>query len=668
MKNFYKKYLNNAGVESAALAFILSFIIECLGRLSLIECLDFLVSEPKVFFYNTFLIFATLSFSLLVKRRIFLYLVISSIWLALGIINGVILSFRMTPFTVSDLTLLENGLSILPNYMNTFEIILTVITCVVTIALFIVAFLFAPKRKKRIPYKVNILLVTAFALALFGLTNLGINNRWLSTYFSNLGYAYEDYGVPYCFINTWLNRGISTPAGYSEDLILEVFEGGIPMGIEGANSSIPVIHTAGEEMNSKPNIIYVQLESFIDPTLIKEVEFSDDPIPNFHKLQKRNSTGYLLVPSVGAGTANTEFEVLTGMRIMSFGPGEYPYKTIMKETTCESLSYILKKFGYSAHAIHNHRGAFYGRNEVFANLGFDTFTSIEYMNDVEKNPRNWAKDKLLTGEILAALESTEGQDFVFTVSVQGHGKYPESKKIPDEDLDIQVVDGIEDEDELNSMEYYVQQIHEMDEFVGDMVKTFKHYDEDTIVVFYGDHLPVLNLTKEDLKNRSIYETEYVMYANFDLKKIDEDLTAYQLSSQVLERLGIQSGILTWYHQTRKNYGNYLDNLEIIQYDMLYGENYTFGGTNPFEPTKLHMGVRKIQVDKIFNFGESTYVIGQNFTPFSKVAVNDDFVDTVFVNPNTLRVPDGVKSLDPKDFSISQVGKYNTVLSTLQDVE
>lgn len=102
--------------------------------------------------------------------------------------------------------------------------------------------------------------------------------------------------------------------------------------------------------------------------------------------------------------------------------------------------------------------------------------------------------------------------------------------------------------------------------------------------------------------------------------------------------------------------------------MLYGNRYIYGGQNPFEPTELKMGVREIRVDKIFNFGKSTYVVGENFTPYSKVAVNGDFVETVFVNPTILRIPDGVKSKDPLDFSISQVGKYSTVLSTLEDVE
>ena len=84
----------------------------------------------------------------------------------------------------------------------------------------------------------------------------------------------------------------------------------------------------------------------------------------------------------------------------------------------------LQSAGYSTHAIHNNNATFYSRDRVYANFGFETFTSLEYMHDVERNPLGWAKDSVLTEEILKALCSTEGRDLVFTVSVQPHGKYP----------------------------------------------------------------------------------------------------------------------------------------------------------------------------------------------------------------------------------------------------
>ena len=112
---------------------------------------------------------------------------------------------------------------------------------------------------------------------------------------------------------------------------------------------------------------------------------------------KEYTSGYYKVPSVGAGTANTEFESITGMSLHYFGPGEYPYKSILKETTCESAPYVLKNLGYTTHAVHNNEANFYGRRSIFPNLGFDTFTSAEYMTEEEdKNPLGWTKDEVLT--------------------------------------------------------------------------------------------------------------------------------------------------------------------------------------------------------------------------------------------------------------------------------
>ncbi len=63
-------------------------------------------------------------------------------------------------------------------------------------------------------------------------------------------------------------------------------------------------------------------------------------------MKENYTSGWLTTPSFGAGTANTEFEVLSGMSLEYFGPGEYPFTTIMRETTSESVAYDLKDYGY----------------------------------------------------------------------------------------------------------------------------------------------------------------------------------------------------------------------------------------------------------------------------------------------------------------------------------
>ena len=210
------------------------------------------------------------------------------------------------------------------------------------------------------------------------------------------------------------------------------------------------------------------------------------------------STGYFKVPSVGAGTANTEFEVLTGMNLRYFGPGEYPYKTVLKYQTAESAATALENFGYGTHALHNNGGNFYSRADVFNNIGFDTYTSKEFMNILQVTENGWAKDDILTQHILNAMDSTEQQDFVFGITVQGHGDYPEEKVLENPRI---TVSGIEDEGRTNAWEYYVNQLYETDQFIGELLQKLKERGEPTVLVLYGDHLPTMGLEAKDLKSR-----------------------------------------------------------------------------------------------------------------------------------------------------------------------
>lgn len=104
-------------------------------------------------------------------------------------------------------------------------------------------------------------------------------------------------------------------------------------------------------------------------------------------MYKNYSSGYFKVPSVGAGTANTEFEVLTGMNMRFFGPGEYPYKTVVKNQPCESAATALSALGYGTHGLHNNGGNFYSRAKVYDHMGFDSFTSKEFMNILQLNAK-----------------------------------------------------------------------------------------------------------------------------------------------------------------------------------------------------------------------------------------------------------------------------------------
>ena len=364
-----------------------------------IEGVRWAFSHPVVFLYNTLIIFATLTLALLFRRRRFVLLMISIVWLGIGTANGVILMNRMTPFTLYDCTNFADGLTIATTYFSKIQIILFLVALALGVAAIVLIFIRSEKWKN-ISYKKSLAVILIAVAAAAGSTVLLQKAGTISSFFGNLNYAYRDYGMPYCFISTSVNGGISRPRGYSEEMIADILENKTAKGTDTRLKE-------KEDSTDHPNIIVLQMESFTVAQDYANIKVSKDPTPVFNKLYKNYSSGSFVVPACGAGTANTEFEVLTGISAKFFGPGEYPYKGKLRENVLESMAYVTRSHGYNTAALHDHRALFYNRNEVYANLGFNTFTSVEYMNNVSFTPTNWCKDKVLTGEIMEIMKSTE---------------------------------------------------------------------------------------------------------------------------------------------------------------------------------------------------------------------------------------------------------------------
>ena len=346
------------------------------------------------------------------------------------------------------------------------------------------------------------------------------------------------------------------------------------------------------------------------------------------------------------------------MNMRYFGPGEYPHKKILKKTTCDSVPYALKNIGYNTHAIHNNKATFYSRVDVFPNLGFETYTSKEYMDISNQTPNGWLKDEVLVGAVMDCLESTEGQDYVFTISVQAHGDYSTEKIIEDP---VITVSGSPTEAKDNQWEYYVNQIHEVDMFVKDLIEAVDSLEEDSVIVFYGDHLPTMDLTEADVTNRYLFDTSYVIWDNMGLEKKDQTLCAYQIGAEVLDQLGIHTGTMVQYHQNRRGTKDYQYDMQMLQYDMLYGEGYSYGAAGKPEPAEFQMGIIDQTIDKVVQIQDKLYVFGENFTTQSKVHVNGEFLSTGFVNKNLIRVKDCILE-DGDEVMIKQLAPNKRVLS------
>lgn len=630
----------------ALLACIINFVIEAISRHSVVAAWDYMTGTPMVFLYNAFMIFVTFSIVYLFKRRIFVRMIIGAIWMILGIANGYILLKRVTPFNAQDLKIAGDGIALINNYCNGFEVVVIAVGAVALLIWLISMWRRGGQYAGKIHHIAALIGIIVCGVLYTFVTNIAIDKRVVSTYFGNIAFAYEDYGLPYCFSASLFNTGISEPNGYTKKAMAKIDKDG------------ELNQTATSRSSDElPNIIVVQLESYFDVANAEFFTTSEDACPNLHNLYQNYSNGYFKVPSVGAGTANTEFEVLTGMNLRYFGPGEYPYKTYSKKHPTESAATALASLGYGTHALHDNTGNFYSRANVFNNMGFDTFTSKEFMNVLQTTENGWAKDEILTQHIMEAMDTTKQEDFVFTVSVQGHGNYPETQVIENPKIKVE---GIEDEALKNKWEYYVNQVYEMDQFVGDLIKAVEERNEPSVVVFYGDHLPTMGLKAEDLKSRYLYNTNYVIWDNIGLQKDDKNIPAYQLMSEVLNRLDIHSGTVFNYHQQRKGTKNYLSDLELLQYDILYGKQYVYNGKAPITEGHMVMGIRNVSLSSIvpqLNSGYSLY--GENFTKYSRVYVNGEKQKSSFLNNTRINLSE-TELKDGDVIQVGQVGSSDTI--------
>ncbi|MCR4716509.1 MAG: LTA synthase family protein [Lachnospiraceae bacterium] len=644
--NFFNKIFSISVVKLFISCLLIVLVIEIFGRHSVKDAFLFVLHEPCRYIMNAFLIMTPFTVFYISRRRKIGFCLVGFVWLFIGIVNGIVLAFRVTPFSTIDFRLWDDALMVIGKY---FEPWMTVLLVVALVALFIgfIVFLF---RLKKIEGKIhrirNSFLIVCYWFSMYFIMKALVHAGLFTTNIPNLAYAYKDYGVCYCFTVTGMGNGMRRPIDYGkakiDDINLDVDKA-----LKKKDSKEP----------HKANIIFLQLESFFDIDYVKDYYFNEDPLPYFNYLKDNYSSGFLTVPAFGAGTANTEFEMMTGMKLNLFSPGEYPYKTVLKKRTAESIPYDLQKLGYSTHNIHNNTATFYGRSKVFTNLGYQTFSTIETMWSKDTTRTGWAKDRILTDEIIDALESTDSPDYVYTISVQGHGDYyKEEAQVDDPEV---WVTGAGSKDQASAVNYYIEQIEEMDDFLEELTHKLNVFEEDVVLVLYGDHLPGLGFDNDSLENGDVFQTEYVIWSNFDMKVKDQDLMAYQLGAETLDRLNIHTGTITRYHQAKRGKKNYQANLRQLQYDILYGDMYSLNEENPFLQEDMTYGVKDVKINTVYRTDTRTIIYGENFTQFSKIYLNGEEVESELIGPSSMSFEQELNTGDK--IQISQVTAKGKVL-------
>ena len=650
-----------------------TLIVEALSRRSLISAFEFIISNPFVFLLNWSLVALGIAIALMFKRRSFALVVACGTWIALAFANYMIMSRRgRLAFYPADLHGISDGIVVIPKLFTWWQVAL-IAGGVVLVVAGLIALLFRMRKYRRNLQQSTLRLVSTALVFTVTLLICLENNLITRNLRPDFYASYKKNGFSYSFLFGIFDTEMETPTNYKEESVDDIKKKvGIETAetvlgeetvtetekgtsdtrlgwitedarIEGYNEEavekIESVKGPVEVESDLPNIIVLQLEAFVEPERLREYVFEGEPIPNYKQMKERYTSGSLGVPTVAGGTCNTEFEVLTGCNLDLFGANEYPYYGLVKDNGFESLATELNGLGYTSTFLHNYSGTFYNRNLVYNNLGFDRFASIEYMNGYEETEKGWAKDKVLEKYILQSLKSSEGSDFIMTVAVQTHSSYP---ALADEEAHFHATaapDGSEG-DRL-TFQYYLEQMNEVDEFLGSLVDALSVYDEKTVLVVYGDHLPGLRLNHDEMTTEELFSTSYVIWSNYELDKVDRDLEAYQLGAYTLSMIGIcNRGAMVTVHQ------NFMDNepdsymkiMSEIQYDITYGEHYWYGGEAVTREDEMRFGVEPVLVEEYQVNRGNLFILGQNFTQDAAVYINGNSHDTIFVSDGLLLVP------------------------------
>lgn len=292
------------------------------------------------------------------------------------------------------------------------------------------------------------------------------------------------------------------------------------------------VDTTKTENYGRPNIIVTFSESFYDITKISDdIKFDKDVTPNLHKLQEAGFGIETISPTYGGISANVEFELLTGFSCNYFGNGYSPFLQLFRTPKYAERSSILRelsKNGYKSKVVF---GRDYFKSErVYKLLGIDEYEELDVKSAFKGY---YTSDEYLTTNVINTLEAKPDDERIFhmTCTIESHMPFLE-EKYEAEEYDIDIESSTLNDSMRGALKSYAQSCYDADEQLGRLYEYIMNYDEPTILIFFGDHLPFIPdpETQEDTMNYlqyfntddellnlyRKYNTQGVIVANFDL--------------------------------------------------------------------------------------------------------------------------------------------------------
>ncbi|MET3194883.1 LTA synthase family protein [Bacillus sp. OAE603] len=643
---------------------LLGFILgEALFRGSLVEFSNWLINRSKEGMLNYFLLFGITNLFYFLNKKAYVFLGFLTILITslVGYVSGVKVDIRGEPLLPTDFSLGREAADI-TKYLNIENLYIVLSTFGALLLIGIVLTIMVKNEKYNVPKRLGITIFSIITLLAIiydrpiPITeNLGIETiTWDQKMHSNQ----NGYVLGFALDARWLN--IKEPSHYSKnnvEKILNKYE-----------------NNTNGQVEKKPNIIFLQSEAFWDPTLMGKEYFSKDPIPYFHSLQKTATSGTMISPVYGGGTVNTEFEAITGLSTQILPNGAIAFAQYVHQPVY-SVPTVLNQIGYKTTGIHTYNSWFYRRNEVYKDLGFNNFIGQEFFLNPEHR-REFIADNELSNRIAKEIKSSNSKDYIYAVSMENHGPYSLDKN---NENAIKVNKELSKESK-DTLETYTQTLSDVDKALKLLIDKLKEIDEPTILVFYGDHLPMLGQDFQVYKEMEFYKdvstykgynkmhsVPAIVWSNFLPKQKDFRLSANMLPSYVLDLVNLNNDRFYSFMSDMRQHGQavttipsfaknenqnqkWIDKYKLLQYDILFGskffdknkllnknEDFYFGS----EPLKINKVLPSVVSKDLDN--QQLLLQGENFSSFTKAYLGDKGLKTTVIDEKNLKVniPKGI---------------------------
>ncbi len=480
-------------------------------------------TTPQVLNLIMFELLALLLFSVFGKLHV--ALMAETLFFAIyGLANYFVLNFRSVPIQPWDLLSIGTAASVAGNYDYTLDRQALLVVLGFLFLLILEFFCrFTLKKgtwKLRLPMAATLaVMLGAFGLMFHSDEIVEQKLRLYNKLFTPTTISYKN-GTALAFVMELRYLSVDKPAGYNADTAAQELAA-----LEEESMSEPAMAGAGSDEGEFPNIIVIMDEAFSDPAILGDFTVNQDYMPFVHSLldgAENTVSGWLNVSVLGGNTANTEFEYLTGNTMAFLPQGSIPYQQYIKGET-PSLASHLAGLGYQTVAMHPYNASGWDRDTVYPAMGFSEMYFLPDFDNAAK-VRNYVSDQSDFEKIVEIYENKgDNPLFLFNVTMQNHSSYTES--FDNFDPQIEVEGGSQ------TLNNYLSLLSLSDAALGELISYFEEQEEDTIIVFFGDHQttnsviePILKqngkssstLTEEEQADR--YKVPFFIWANFDIEE------------------------------------------------------------------------------------------------------------------------------------------------------